>query len=71
MDTGMTQQEAEVLATAIRDATGLSVTVQPDGEWFAVEVTKSVGDALNDGVWTLYDEADWQWLAERIVIQAD
>ena len=49
MDTGMTHQEAEDLAATIHNATGLPVTVESDGEWFAVEVTKTVGAPRSEG----------------------
>ena len=61
MDVGMTEQEAEKLASVVRGATGFPVVVEPDGRWFAVVVTKDHSD-----VYTLYDQEDWQWLAKQV-----
>ena len=60
-DTGMTSDEAERLATEVRRVHATAVTVEPDGDFFVVQVDSDTGR------WTLYDEEDWQAWQSRIV----
>ena len=62
----MTEHEAERFASVVRRATGLAVDVEPDDQWFAVVVRKDRG-----GIYTLYDEKDWRWLAKQIGAAAE
>lgn len=61
LDTGMAAAEARGLAHRIAAETGLLAEVVPDVEYFVVEVR------TENGVFILYDEADWAWLRERIL----
>lgn len=64
-DHGLSEQEAQALASRIRDETGLAVAVESNEPWFTVVVTKVITDKGND-VFTLWDEDDWRWLEDRI-----
>ena len=57
----MAAAEARGLAHRIAAEVGLLAEVVPDAEYFVVEVRSG------SGVFTLYDEADWAWLRERIL----
>ena len=61
----MTRQEAEQLATIVRASTGLEAVVEKVDSRFAVVVTKQV-HGRGDAVYTLRDQADWEWLRGQI-----
>lgn len=57
----MTAAEAEALAQLIRSFTSDEVTVVSDDEEVTVEVL------TDHGVFTMWDEDDWEWLKPRIL----
>lgn len=65
MDHGMTRQEAEGVAALVHGACSHSVEVIPHGDCFVVQVSRQSTEGTD--TYTLYDEADWSWLRERIV----
>jgi hypothetical protein len=60
-DVGMTESQAATLAETVRQASGHTVEVAPDDSYFCVHVVKG------RETYTLYDEADWDWLKGRIL----
>jgi hypothetical protein len=48
------------LSNTIQESTALPVSVEPDGDYFSVVVRSDQGN------FTIYDEADWQWLSPRM-----
>jgi hypothetical protein len=65
MDTGMTRQQAESVAALVHDACAHGVEVVQDGGFFVVQVNRESSEGTD--TYTLYDDADWSWLRERIV----
>ncbi len=62
----MTQDEADRLSAVVREACAHSVGVTADGDYFIVTVRRESRDGTE--TYTLYDEADWSWLRDRIVV---
>lgn len=61
-DEGMSEDQAKALADVVQRATGHDVEVQAEDGFFVVEVRRAIpGD-----VFTLRDEADWEWLEPQI-----
>ena len=65
MENGMTRKEAEGVAALVQEACAHGVEVVQDGDFFVVEVRRESSDGTD--TYTLYDEADWPWLREKIV----
>lgn len=57
----MSPAEAEQLADAVRAVHPDGVSVQPDDEFFVVDVV------ADSGRWTLYTEEDWPVWQDRIL----
>lgn len=60
-DPGMSESEAQDLASVIRAAGVERVSVEPDDEYFIVEVFTQNRRS------TLYAEEDWGWLRDSIL----
>jgi hypothetical protein len=58
----MTEGDAHTLAAVVRTSTAKAASVEPAGDDFIVVVTSP-----SSGSWYLSDEADWEWLRDRIV----
>ena len=60
LDPGMDRASADELEARVAASTKGAVAVVPDGDYFVVTVSTATG------TWTLTDEADFEWLRDRI-----
>lgn len=60
----MSLQEAQRLAAVVSEASGQVAEVKQDGDFYLVSVSRGSGDGAE--TFTMYDEADWSWLRDRV-----